>query len=59
MMVNNLEKIEGIWVATEIQVAKKKGGQTVHRTILKFDNVKFSQDLEAELFSIRRMEKGL
>jgi hypothetical protein len=59
MSVKKLDQIDGIWVATEIHVAKKKGKQTVHKTNLKFDNVKFNQDLDEEMFSVRRMEKGL
>lgn len=57
--VRALEQIEGIWVATEMHITKKKGKQLAHKTILKLDNVKFNQDLEFDLFTVRRMEKGL
>lgn len=57
--VKKLVKIEGIWVATEMHITKKKGKQLAHKTILKLDQVKFNQDLEFDLFTIRRMEKGL
>lgn len=59
MDVVGLEKIDGIWVGTEMHVAKKKGSQSVHKTILKFENVKFNQNLDENIFSVRRMEKGL
>jgi hypothetical protein len=57
--VRRLELIDGIWVATETHVTKKKNKKTVHKTILRFNNVKFNQKLDYELFTIRRMEKGL
>jgi len=57
--VKNLELIDGVWVATEMHVAKKKNKQLVHKTILKLENVKFNQNLDYELFTVRRMEKGL
>ena len=57
--MRKLEKIEDIWVATETLVTKKKGKSTVHKTILTFENVKFNQDLDFDMFTIRRMEKGL
>jgi hypothetical protein len=57
--VKSLELIDGIWVATETQVKKRRGKETVHKTILTLNNVKFNQDLENDLFTIRRMEKGL
>ena len=57
--VRRLELIDGIWVATETHVTKKRDKKTVHKTILKFNNVKFNQKLDYEMFSIRRMEKGL
>lgn len=57
--VKGLEKIDGIWVATETHVTKKKGKKTVHKTILRISDIKFNQDLDDDLFSIRRLEKGL
>ena len=57
--LRRIAKIDGIWVATDTLVNKKKGKTTVHKTILTLDNVKFNQDLDFDIFTIRRMEKGL
>ena len=57
--VKKLELIDDIWVTTEMHVTRKKGKQLVHKTILKLNNIKFNQDLDDELFTVRRMEKGL
>ena len=57
--VKKLELIDGVWVATEMHVTKKKNKQLAHKTILKLENVKFNQNLDYELFTVRRMEKGL
>ena len=57
--VKKLEKIDGIWIATELHVTRKKGKQMVHKTILTLENVLFNQELDEALFSIRQMEKGL
>ncbi len=57
--MRRLEQIDGIWVATDTRVTKKKGKATVHKTILTLDNVRFNQDLDDDLFTLRRMEKGL
>jgi len=57
--VKQLERIDDIWVGTKTHVTKKKGKKTVHKTILTLHNVKFNQDLDFKLFTIRRMEKGL
>ena len=58
--VRKLEKIEGIWVSTELHVTTKSGKKTLHKTILKQKNVHFNQDeVNEDLFSIRRLEKGL
>ena len=40
-------------------MATKKGKKVLHRTVLKNTNVKFNQDLGEDLFSTRRLEKGL
>jgi hypothetical protein len=37
----------------------KKGKATLHKTILRNQNVRFGQDLGEDLFSTRRLEKGL
>jgi hypothetical protein len=59
MMVKRLEKIDGIWVANELHVTRKTGKQVVHKTIIKLDQIRFNQDLDETLFSVRQMEKGL
>ncbi len=57
--VKQLDHIDGIWIGTEIHMTKKKGKETTHKTELKLSDVKFNQDLSFELFTIRRLEKGL
>lgn len=56
--VKKLEKIDGIWVATEIHMTTKKNRKTLHKTILRNHNVKFGQPLEFENFTLRALEKG-
>ena len=57
--VKKLEKIDGIWISTEMHVTTKTGKKTLHKTILKQNNIRFNQDeVNADLFTVRRMEKG-
>ena len=57
--VKKLEKIDGIWVSTEMHVTTKTGKKTLHKTILKQKNIRFNQDeVNANLFTVRRLEKG-
>ena len=58
--VRKLEKIDGIWVSTEMHVTTKSGKKTLHKTIMKQKNIHFNQDeVNDNLFTIRRLEKGL
>ena len=58
--VRKLEKIDGIWVSTEMHVTTKSGKKTLHKTILKEKNMRFNRDeVNVNLFTIRRLEKGL
>jgi len=58
--VRKLEKIDGIWVSTEMHVTTKSGKKTLHKTIMKQKNIHFNQDeVNENLFTIRRLEKGL
>ncbi|MCI5143798.1 MAG: outer membrane lipoprotein-sorting protein, partial [Candidatus Electrothrix sp. ATG1] len=57
--VKKLEQINDIWVATETHVTKKKGKKTVHKTVLKMENVVFKDDMDKDIFTVRRLEKGM
>ena len=59
MDVKDLQLIDGIWVDVETHITKKEGKKFVHKTILRRNNVKFNEDLNYELFTVRRMENGL
>jgi len=59
MDVKKLELIDNIWMPTEIHMTTKKGKMTLHKTILKYHDVRFNQDLDESFFTVRRMEKGL
>ncbi len=59
MDMKGLKLINNIWTPTEIHMTTKKGKITLHKTILKFSDVKYNQDLNANQFSIRQLEKGL
>jgi hypothetical protein len=57
--VKKLEQIDGIWVATEMHMATKKGTTTLHRTVIRASDVRFNQDLAESQFTVRQLEKGL
>jgi len=59
MKVLGLEKIEGIWTVTKIQMVTKKGKKTLHKTILEFSDIKYNQDLQESFFTTRTIERGL
>lgn len=59
MTVKKLDKIDGIWVATEMHMVTKKGDLTLHSTIMRQNNVKFGQNLDKDMFTTRRLAKGL
>jgi hypothetical protein len=59
MKVAKLSQIEGIWVVMESQMATKEGRTTIHSTYLRNSNIRFSQNLPKEIFSVRQLEKGL
>jgi hypothetical protein len=57
--VRNLEQIDGIWVPTEMHMTTKKGKATLHKTVLKAHDVHFNQAIDDDMFTVRRLEKGL
>lgn len=59
MDMKRLERIDGVWVGTEIHMTTRRGKETRHRTVLRLSNVKFNQPLKEEVFSVRQLEKGM
>ncbi len=57
--VTKMHKQDGIWVIDEMIMTTKKGKTTVHKTILNFDNIQVNPELKDDLFTTRRLEKGL
>ena len=57
--VKKLEQIDGIWVPTEMHMTTKKGKTTLHKTVILANDVRFNQDLDDDMFTVRKLEKGL
>jgi hypothetical protein len=57
--VKKLEQIDGIWVATELTMTTKQRDRVIHKTVLRNRNVRFNQGLTEDMFTTRRLEKGL
>jgi len=59
MSVNALEQIDGIWVATEIEMKTTQGNTRQHSTLLKMSNITNNQPIDEQVFSLRELVKGL
>ena len=57
--MTKLERIDGIWVGTELHVTTKRNKEIRHQTLLRLSEVKFNQPLTEDFFSVRQLEKGL
>ena len=57
--ITKMHKQDGIWVIDEMTMTTKKGKSTVHKTILKFDNIQVNPEISDDMFTTRRLEKGL
>jgi len=57
--LTKIHKQSGIWVVDEMNMATKKGKELLHKTELKFKNIKVNKALSDDLFTTRRLSKGL
>lgn len=57
--LTKIHKQNGIWVVDEMTMTTKKGKTMTHKTALKFNNIKVNNALKDDLFTTRRLEKGL
>ena len=56
--VKSLQQIDGIWTATEIDMRTVRNKETLHRTVMRFEDVRYGQVLDENLFTLRRLERG-
>ncbi|CAA6825299.1 MAG: Outer membrane lipoprotein-sorting protein [uncultured Sulfurovum sp.] len=59
MDISKLHKESGVWLADEMSMTTKKGKRTLHKTVLKFNNKKLNKNISDNVFTTRRLEKGL
>ena len=57
--LRKIHQQDGIWVVDEMMMTTKKGKYTEHKTLLQFNNIKVNKPLEDDLFTTRRLSKGL
>lgn len=59
MNIGKHQEIGDYWFGTETQMITQKNGQTVHRTLMKVDNIEVDFEVEASEFTLNRLEQGL
>jgi len=57
--VTRMHKKSGIWIIDEMSMTTKKGKSMLHKTILKYSNTKLNKSIDDNMFSTRRIQKGL
>lgn len=59
MNVGSFVEVGGYWLAAETQMVSQKNGQTVHRTLMKLENIQVDFDVNPSDFTLTRLEQGL
>ncbi len=57
--LKQIHQESGIWLVDEMTMTTKKGKDTLHKTILTFSNVALNAPISDDVFTTRRLEKGL
>jgi outer membrane lipoprotein-sorting protein len=56
---DDMQVVDGIWVSLSIKVIKRRADEVAHKTDITISQVKFNQNLADDMFTVRRLEKGL
>ena len=56
--LRGLQEIDGIWTATELEMRLVENGELRHRTLMQFQDVRYGQALDDDLFTLRQLERG-
>ena len=60
LQARGVKQVQGIWTISELEMSTlDRQGAVEHSTILKFDNIKYNEGVENNLFTTQRMEQGL
>ncbi len=54
-----IKQVDGIWISTEARMKTTRNKVTLHKTVMKWSEVRFNQELDDDLFTVRRLEKGI
>jgi len=57
--IKRLHKSKGIWLIDEMSMTTKKGKAVLHKTTLKFKNIKLNKAINSNMFTTRRLSKGM
>lgn len=57
--VTKMHEQDGVWVIDEMVMTTKQGKITTHKTILQFTNIEVNKPIADNVFTTRRLEKGL
>ncbi len=57
--MRGIKQIDGIWVSTEFRMKTTKNKVTLHKTVMKWSDIQFNRPIDDDLFTVRRLEKGL
>jgi len=57
--VKKMHKQDGVWVIDEMTMTTKDGKRTTHKTDLIFSNIQVNKDIDDNMFTTRRLQKGL
>ena len=56
LTVSDIEQIDGIWTSKTMTMVNE---QKKHKTILKFSDIQYNTDIDNDIFSQRRLKKGV
>lgn len=54
-----IQQIDDIWISTEARMKTTKNKVTLHKTVMKWTDIQYNQAINDDLFTVRRLEKGL
>jgi len=57
--IKKLHQEDGVWLVDKMTMTTKKGKDTVHQTVITFDNIKLNREIKDDMFTTRRLEKGI
>lgn len=56
---SDIKEVQGVWTAHTLQMVTTRNNKKEHASVLKFNNVRYNEDVQEDMFDTQAMQRGI